>query len=72
MGGEQMDKIARLLPHICVILAGMFITFFIIDQFNGAASVLGDNTAAKVLLFLFSIVAVIVSAMLIHRQRREN
>jgi hypothetical protein len=67
-----VNRIARLLPHICVILAGMFITFFVISQLNGAASVIGDNGMAKTLLFLFSVVAVIVSAMLIHKQRREG
>jgi membrane protein implicated in regulation of membrane protease activity len=67
-----VNRIAKLLPHVCLILAGMFITFFIIDRLNGAMSVLGTNTAAKVLLFLFSIVSVIVSAMLIHRQRNEG
>ena len=67
-----MNRIARLLPHVCVILAGMFITFFIISQFNGAASVLGDNAPAKALLFVFSIVAIVVSSILIYKQRREN
>jgi len=50
----------------------MFITFFIISQFNGAASVLGDNAPAKALLFVFSIVAIVVSSILIYKQRREN
>jgi hypothetical protein len=72
MGGSRMDRIARLLPHACVVLAGMFITFFIIDQYNSAMSVLGNNSAAKFFLLIFSIVAVIVSAMLIYKQRREN
>jgi membrane protein implicated in regulation of membrane protease activity len=67
-----MAKLAKLLPHVCIILAGMFITFFIISQFNGAASVLGDNAAAKTLLFVFSIIAIVVSAMLIYRQRRAE
>ena len=67
-----MDKLARLLPHACVVLAGMFIAFFIIDHYNGAMSVLGANGLAKGLLFVFSIVSVIVSVMLIRRQRRED
>jgi hypothetical protein len=55
-----------------VILAGMFITFFIIDQFNSAMSVLGDNGAAKALLFVFCTVAIVVSSILIYKQRRED
>ena len=67
-----MGKLTRLLPHACVVLAGMFITFFVIDKFNGAMSVLGANTLAKTLLLLFAIVSIIVSVMLIVRQRREE
>lgn len=67
-----MNTIKRLLPHLCIVFAGMFIAFFVVDHFNGAMSVLGTNTAAKTLLFLFSVVAIIVSGMLIYKQRREN
>lgn len=67
-----MVKIKKLLPHLCIILAGMFITFYIIDQFNGAMSVLGSNALAKLLLFVFCIIAIVVSGILISKQRREN
>jgi hypothetical protein len=66
-----MGAIKKLLPHLCVILAGMYITFFIIDQFNAAMTLI-DNPMAKTLLFVFSIVSVIVSVMLIRRQRMEE
>lgn len=67
-----MNTVKRLLPHLCVVFAGMFITFYVIDKFNSAMSVIGNNPIEKSLLLVFSIVAVIVSAMLIYKQRREG
>lgn len=67
-----MNLVKKALPHLCIIFAGMFVTFCIIDRFNNAMSVIGNNPLEKTALFLFSIVAVIVSGMLIHKQRRER
>lgn len=64
-----MDTIKRLIPHLCIILAGMFITFVIVDKFNSFMAVL-NNGSAKMLLLLFCIVAVVVSVLLIRAQRR--
>ena len=66
-----MKLVKRLLPHACIIFAGMMITFFIIDNFNEAMALI-NNATTKLLLFLFSIVSVIVSCMLISKQRRED
>jgi hypothetical protein len=66
-----MNIVKKLLPHACVILAGMFIIFCVIEKFNSAMTLL-DNPIAKNLLLLFGIVAVIVSGMLIYRQRRDS
>jgi heme/copper-type cytochrome/quinol oxidase subunit 3 len=67
-----MNTIKKMLPHLCILFAGMFITFFVIDQFNSAMSVIGNNTLAKTLLLLFSVTAVVVSGMLIRRQRSDR
>lgn len=66
-----MKLVKKLLPHACIIFAGMMITFFIIDNFNDAMALI-NNTTTKVLLFFFSIVSIVVSCMLISRQRRED
>lgn len=66
-----MRIVKRLLPHVCIVLAGMMIIFFIIDNFNDAIALI-NNATTKALLFVFGIVAVIVSGMLIHKQRREE
>lgn len=66
-----MEMIKKLVPHICIVLAGMFITFVIVDRFNSFMAVL-DNGTAKTLLLLFSVIAVIVSVMLVKKQRKEE
>jgi hypothetical protein len=66
-----MNTIKKILPHCCIILAGIMLTFVIIDKFN-PARILIDDDKTKFLLFIFSIVAVIVSVMLIGRQRRDD
>jgi hypothetical protein len=66
-----MELLKKVLPHLCVIFAGMFVILFIIDNLNSAMSVL-DNSTIKLIMFIFSIIAIIVSCMLIARQRREN
>jgi hypothetical protein len=66
-----MSNIKKMMPHLCIILAGMFIVFFVIDRFNSFMAVL-DNDTEKTILFIFSIIAIIVSGMLIYRQRRED
>lgn len=66
-----MNIVKKFLPHICIILSGMMLTFVVIDQFNRARGLV-DNDMTKGLLFLLGIVAIIVSCMLIGRQRREG
>ena len=44
----------KLLPHAGIILALMFITFFIVDKFNGAMNFI-NNDISKALLLLFAL-----------------
>lgn len=66
-----MNIIKKLLPHVCIILAGMYITFYVIDQYNTAMGYMNDPKT-KILTFFLSVVAIVVSAMLIYKQRREG
>lgn len=65
-----MNLIKKFLPHICIILSGMMLIFVVIDQFNRARGLV-DNDMTKGLLLVFSLVAIVVSCMLISRQRRD-
>jgi len=64
-----MKTIAKLLPHVAIILSGMLIVFFIVDRFNSAMGFL-DNDAAKVLICALGVVSIVNSIMLIAHQRR--
>ncbi len=66
-----MEHIKKILPHISIILAGMMLTFVIIDNFNNARGLV-NNDATKALLLIFTIISIVVSVMLIRRQRRED
>lgn len=66
-----MRIIKNLLPHVSLILSGMFITFFILDKLNPNMAFI-NNDATKLLLLLFAIVSLIVSLRLILHIRREE
>lgn len=66
-----MRIIKKILPHICIIISGMLITFFIIDQFNSSMAFI-DNSITKWLLFINSILAIIMSILQIIRNERTS
>lgn len=66
-----MKSVAKTMPHISIILAGMLIVFFVIDRFNSAMGFL-DNDGAKILLFVLSVTSIINSVLLITYQRRRD
>lgn len=65
-----MKTLAKVLPHISIILAAMLTVFFVIDRFNSAMGFL-DNDGAKILMFILCITSVANSIMLIAFQRRD-
>ena len=66
-----MEIVKKILPHICIVLAGIVVIFFVIDRFNQAMTLM-SNDMTKGILFALGIVAIVVSGMLIARQRREG
>ncbi len=60
---------ARILPHVGIILAGMLIVFFVLDQFNPSIGYL-DNTGERVLLLALAVVSIANAILLIRLQRR--
>ncbi|MEG1560458.1 MAG: hypothetical protein RRY79_00120 [Clostridia bacterium] len=64
-----MKKLATILPHILIILSGMFLTFLTIDIFNSAMGFI-NNDITKTLMFVFCILTVITSILFISLQRR--
>lgn len=66
-----MNTFKRILPHLSIILASMTLVFTIISQFNGSMGYMSHGMT-RFLLLVFSVVSIVVSCMLISRQRREG
>jgi len=64
-----MKTIAKILPHISIVISAMLIVFFVIDRFNSAMGFL-DNDGAKYLILAASAIAVRNAILLIAHQRR--
>ena len=64
-----MKTIAKVLPHISIIISAMLIVFFVIDRFNSAMGFL-DSDGAKFLIFAASVTAICNAILLIAHQRR--
>jgi len=62
--------IRRLIPHICIILSVMLLTFFIVDMFNPGMNFVGNNFF-KTLLVMDIVVATITAGFLISANRKE-
>lgn len=65
-----MRNLRSALPHICVILAGTFITLLIVDKFNAEMAFINNNMA-KSMLLVFCLVSIVVSLMQM-LQRKEG
>lgn len=59
----------RLIPHICIILALMMLTFYVVDIFNPGMNFVG-NDIFKVLLVIFSVASIVSAGFLIRYNRK--
>ncbi len=66
-----MKWIRNLLPHLCLMLGGVLMTFFILDIYNPARAFL-EREPTRVLLVLFLLAAAAVSVLLARSNRREE
>ena len=60
----------RILPHVCIDVAVIFIVLWVIDRFNGAMHMLSRDIF-KIPFFVFLVLVIIESVLLIVHQRRE-
>ena len=60
----------RILPHVCIDVAGIFLVLWVIDRFNGAMHMLSRDVF-KIPFFIFLLLVIIESVLLIIHQRRE-
>lgn len=61
----------KVLPHNSIVLSGMVIIFYIIDQFNNSMALLEDDVT-KVLILILGISAILTATLLISMQRWEE
>ncbi|MBQ2726281.1 MAG: hypothetical protein IJF78_11300 [Clostridia bacterium] len=66
-----LNRLAGFLPHVCLILSLMMITFVITDRYNRAMAFI-NNDITKALLFVLAILVIIESVLLIRINRKRQ
>ena len=61
----------KLLPHVAIIISGMYFVFFFIDRVNSAMGFI-DNDITKALLFALGVVSVVNAIFLIRDNRKKE
>ncbi|NLM14561.1 MAG: hypothetical protein GX218_01715, partial [Clostridiaceae bacterium] len=61
----------KVLPHICIIISVMMLTFYVIDRVNSAMSFL-NNDIFKNLLLVYCLAVIATSIFLIADNRRSR
>lgn len=64
-----MNIIKNILPHIIIILAGIFIVFLILDNYNPTMNFI-NNTISIKLLWVFCILSIVNSVFLVISNRK--
>lgn len=66
-----MKIIRSLLPHILIILSGIFMTFLVLDGYNPTMEFVNNPVSLK-LLWVFCILSVLSSVFAIIENRRKK
>ena len=65
-----MTGMKKILPHICIDVAVIFLVLWVLDRFNGAMQFLSRDVF-KIPFLIFLVLVIIESILLIVYQRRE-
>lgn len=66
-----MKKIIRILPHINIILAVLFITLWVLDKLNPIMNFI-NNSISNILLIIFFIISMANSILFIAYERKND
>lgn len=66
-----MKRFNRILPHMTIILAGMFIVFWILDILNPTMNFINRKASNKLLL-LFCILSIVTAIMNVYYERKYD
>ena len=64
-----MNIIKNILPHIIIILSGIFIVFLILDNYNPTMNFI-NNTISMKLFWVFCILSIVNSVMIVISNRK--
>ena len=65
------NKLAGILPHVCLILSLMMITFLITDRYNRAMAFI-NNDITKGLMMVLAVLVIVESVLLIRNNRKRQ
>lgn len=65
-----MNILRSILPHIIIILSGIFLTFLILDDYNPTMNFI-NNTVSNKLFWIYCILSIINSIVTIAFYRKE-
>lgn len=65
-----MKVLARILPHVTLVLSGMLLVFFVLDRYNPAMGYL-DNPGERILLLVLAVTSIVNAVLLVACQRRS-
>ena len=65
-----MSKMKKILPHICLDVAVIFLVLWVLDRVNGAMHFLSRDVF-KIPFLIFLVLVIVESLVLIVYQRRE-
>jgi uncharacterized membrane protein len=66
-----MKRLGRIIPHMTIILAGMFIVFWILDILNPTMNFINRKISNKLLL-IFCILAIVTAIMNVYFERKSS
>lgn len=66
-----MKKIVKILPHVNIILAVLFITLWVLDKLNPIMNFI-NNSISNVLLIIFFVVSMANSILFIAYERKND
>lgn len=68
--GVNMNMIRSILPHILIILSGIFIVFLVLDNYNPTMNFI-NNTVSLKLFWAFCILSIVNAGIVIASNRKN-
>ena len=66
-----MKRLSRIIPHLSIVLAGMFVVFWILDIINPTMKFTSRKLSYK-LLIVFCVLSIISSVIAVYYERKSR